>query len=93
MQRSFLKVEDFSRRERLLAFEGGAVYTAEHGGRFYLIQDESTLPELLSDEDLVGLELVNVLEFESKEEREVYLVDRGWANSRILGLPNSEQRS
>jgi hypothetical protein len=60
-------------------FEGGSVYSAEDGTRWYLIIDEGTMADFLleEDEDLVG-DLVKVLEFETLSERESYLLKRNW---------------
>ncbi len=34
---------------------------------------------LLSEEDLAGLTLVEILEFDTTAEREAYIRDRGWS--------------
>jgi len=65
-------------KKLLRGFEGGAVYTAEKDGKFLLIQDESTMAGLLDEEDLKGLELVKVREFDTEAERESYIDQRGW---------------
>ncbi len=65
-------------KRRLAQFEGGAVYTAEQDGKYYVITDESTMAALLDEEDLAGLPLVSCLEFETPEERSVYIASRGW---------------
>jgi len=62
-----------------MGFEGGSVYTADRRGKFYIIQDESTMSGLLSEEDLAGLTLVDILEFDTTAEREAYIRDRGWS--------------
>lgn len=58
----------------LLPYEGGAVYEAEAGGRFYLIADESALGEFLDPEDPDDAEvlqrLVTIIEFDDAGERE-----------------------
>lgn len=54
-------------------FEGGAVYTAEHNGRFFVVVDESTTLDMLSPEDCEGLSPVQVFEFDSTGERECYI--------------------
>ena len=78
MRRSNLSVEDFPTRRRHRGFEGGAVYVAERNGKSYVIEDESTLAGLLSEEDLEGLELVRIYEFNSEQDRDCYLRNRGW---------------
>lgn len=78
MRRSTLQPEDFRDRKKLATFEGGAVYTAEREGRFFLIQDESTLADLLSDEDAEGIEFVKVFEFDTPAERAEYISARRW---------------
>jgi hypothetical protein len=79
---SVLTIEDFPDRVLLRGFEGGAVYTAERGGRFYVIQDEGSMAGLLSEEDLEGVELVKVMEFGTEEERGEDLRGRGWVAAR-----------
>jgi GIY-YIG catalytic domain. len=59
--------------------EGGAVYTAERGGKFYVITEESTMAEFLSEED--AKDLANYLQphgrvFDSAQERDCYLMKR-----------------
>lgn len=78
MRRVAMKPDDFPNRALLRAFEGGAVYTAERAGKFYVIQDESTMAGLLSEEDLVGLDLVKILEFAEPSDRAAYIRKRGW---------------
>ena len=53
-------------------FEGGAVFTAERNGFFYVVIDEETMRDFLSEE-LEGWELVKVLEFTTDPERAKYL--------------------
>lgn len=80
MRRVTLTPEDFPDRVTLRMFEGGAVYIAERGGKFYLIQDESTMLGFLDDEDLADLkgDLVKVLEFDTEAARASYIRQRGW---------------
>ena len=61
----------------LKIFEGGIVYLAEDGEKFYLIIDESTMASILDEEDLPD-ELVKTIEFDSVEERNEYIKSRGW---------------
>lgn len=76
MRRVALTPDSFPDRVLLRRFEGGAVYTAERAGKFYVLQDESTMAELLPDEDLGDLE--KVLEFDTPADREAYIRERGW---------------
>jgi len=80
MRRVALSPDSFPGRVLLRGFEGGAVYTAERAGKFYVIQDEGTMADLLSEEDLADLagELVKVLEFDAPAERATYIHERGW---------------
>ncbi len=79
MRHSPLTQSDFPEARLLMGFEGGSVYTADRRGKFYIIQDESTMSGLLSEEDLAGLTLVEILEFDTTAEREAYIRDRGWS--------------
>src|SRR4051812_34622200 len=80
LRRLAMGTEDFPGRRRLAAFEGGSLYAAERGGKYYLILDESSMADFLSDEDLVGLQedLVKILEFDSDQQRQAYILSRGW---------------
>jgi len=69
---------NFALKKLLAGFEGGAVYTADSGGKFYMIIDESSLASLLDEEDLAGVELTKYLEFETASERAGYISERGW---------------
>ena len=81
MRSSPLTHADFPESRLLASFEGGAVYTAERDGKFYIIQDESTMAEFLSEEDLRDLagSLVKVFEFDTVAERRAHIGERGWA--------------
>jgi len=81
VRRSPLTRADFPESCLLAGFEGGSVFTAERDGKFYIIQDESTMADFLSEEDLRDLadSLVKVLEFDTAAEREAYVRERGWA--------------
>ena len=61
----------------LKIFEGGIVYLAEDGEKFYLILDESTMASILDEEDLPD-ELVKTIEFDTVKERDEYIKSRGW---------------
>jgi hypothetical protein len=60
---------------RAYEIEDGAVYLAQRVGKFYVLQDESTLLDFLDDEDLVGRndQLGHTLEFDSASARDGYL--------------------
>ena len=79
MHRVSMKPGDFPDRVLLRGFEGGAVHTAERDGKFYVIEDESTMAGLLDEEDLDGLELVKVFEFSTLGDRAAYVDARGWS--------------
>jgi hypothetical protein len=57
-------------------FEGGAVYTGEHEGKFLVLTEEGTLADLLPPEDLEGLQLRRVKAFDSEAARQAYLMKR-----------------
>jgi len=69
--------DDFPDKTLLKGFEGGAVFSAEKEGKFYLILDESTMASILDEEDLPD-ELVKTIEFDTVEERDKYIKSRGW---------------
>ena len=78
MKKCSKKPDDFINKIFIKGFEGGAFYTAALEGKFYLIIDESSLSEFLSEEDLEGIDLTSVYEFESESELQNYLEYRGW---------------
>jgi hypothetical protein len=80
MRRLAMSPNTFPGRVLLREFEGGAVYTAEHADKFYVIQDEGTMADLQSDEDRNDLagDLVKILEFDAPAERAAYIHERGW---------------
>ena len=59
-------------------FEGGSIYTADAGGKYYVVMDEGSMASILDEEDLAGLQLVKCLEFETSTERAAYIAKRGW---------------
>jgi len=61
-------------RQLFKDFEGGAVYTAELEGRFFVIIDESALDFGLDELD--DIELAKAIEFDSRESRAEYLAHR-----------------
>jgi hypothetical protein len=73
MRQSDLPPEALSPRTRLASFEGGTIYTAELFEKFYVIIDESTMADLLSEDDLADLTLIKAFEFDTADERITYL--------------------
>jgi hypothetical protein len=64
----------FPKMRRLEAFEGGAEFAAEKGGKFYLIRDERTMADMTPPEDQDLLDkMLTVLEFDSEDERNDYI--------------------
>lgn len=57
-------------------FEGGAVYTQEHSGKYNVAIDESSIASLLPPEELEDMALIKVPEFNSEQERLVYLASK-----------------
>jgi len=68
--------EKFPHRRRVAAFEGGALYTAEKDGKYWVIVDEGTMRDFLSEKDAEGIEFVKTVPFETAEERDRYLRKR-----------------
>jgi hypothetical protein len=82
MSPSKLGLEDFPDRRLIFEAEGGSVYEAERNGNYYIIVDEGTLADLLSEDELGPAEsLVRIREFETKSDRENYVRQRGWRRS------------
>ncbi|MFC1665346.1 hypothetical protein ACFL17_06925 [Pseudomonadota bacterium] len=66
-------------KQTILSGEGGSIYSAvSKDGKVYLVIDEGTMTDFLSEEDLVGMELTKVYEFENQEEMIEYINKRGW---------------
>lgn len=57
-----------------MGFEGGAVFTSERAGKYFVILDESTIADLLPSDELEEIEVVKTIEFESEAERAAYLL-------------------
>ncbi len=76
MRPAQLTVAQLPSRRRVLNFEGGSVFVDEKDGRFYIIVDESTMASLLDEEDLQGMSLVHIVEFDTENERFTYLNQR-----------------
>jgi hypothetical protein len=74
-----LNRKDFTATTMYMGCEGGAVYTAEQDGMFYVITDEGAMECFLSEEDAEDLAdylQPNGLVFDSAQERESYLMKR-----------------
>lgn len=80
MRRVALTPDNFPDRVLLKGFFGGAVYTADRAGKFYVIEDEGTMEAFLSEEDLAEVrdDLVKILEFDTFADRATYIRARGW---------------
>ena len=71
--RSVFKMEKYNNRRLIGGGEGFAIYFEESGADYFLIVDESTTLDLLSDEDKIGLTPEKVLRFSSAHERKQHL--------------------
>lgn len=71
--RSITELPDLTLFKR---FEGGAVYTQDHKGKYNVVIDESSIADLLSPEDLDDMELIKVLAFDTEQARLAYLAKR-----------------
>ena len=71
--------ERFPEKRLVKGFMGGAIYAAEASGKFYIIEDEGTMADFLlpEDEDLLDM-LIRIKEFDTEQERDEYLKERGW---------------
>lgn len=88
MRRVALAPDNFPDRVLLRGFFGGAVYTADRAGKFYVIEDEGTMESFLSEADFADLrdDLVKVLEFDTFADRATYIQARGWNSTDELNL-------
>ncbi|HEY3401003.1 MAG TPA: hypothetical protein VGK03_10270 [Geothrix sp.] len=75
-------LSDFRKSKRMAGFEGGAIYSADEDGKFFLIINQTALFDLLSEDDQEGLRPIEVLEFSSSVERQQYAFARGWIRTR-----------
>lgn len=71
-----MRAEEFEDRKRVAGFEGGALYVAERDGRYWVIVDEGTMRDFLSEEDAEGIEFVKTVAFDTAEERAEYVRER-----------------
>ncbi|MDA0323942.1 MAG: hypothetical protein O2923_14670 [Verrucomicrobia bacterium] len=79
MKRIAANSDLLTRKHGVLLAEGGSVYRAVgENGKPCLIVDESAMASLLSEEDLAGLHLQSVYEFEDDAELIRYAESRGW---------------
>jgi hypothetical protein len=88
----------FSRRRAIFGYEGGHVDAAEADGKSYIIVDEGTLADFLSESDPTDAEVLSrlktVMEFDTVDERDREVADMVAAHEarlRVLrqqhGLP------
>jgi hypothetical protein len=75
-------LSDFPTSKPMAGFEGGAIYTADEDGKFFLIINQTALLDLLNEDDREGLQPIEVLEFSSNIERQQYAIARGWVRTR-----------
>ncbi|MEO5753170.1 MAG: hypothetical protein ABIR38_00495 [Chthoniobacterales bacterium] len=75
-RRADFDLTDFQNTTVVKQFEGGVIYTATGAGKPVLILDESTLADLLNEEDRAGLSFVSVIKFENAAERQNYIERR-----------------
>ncbi|MBV2130633.1 hypothetical protein [Arsukibacterium indicum] len=66
-------IDDLAGLTLFKRFEGGAVYTQESNGKYCVVIDESSIASLLPPEELDDMDLIKVLEFNTEQERLVYL--------------------
>ncbi len=74
---------DVSHRRMIACFEGGMVESAERGGEFLLLINESGLLDMLDEADREGSEPVTVLRFPSRAARDAYVAARGWGGEEL----------
>jgi hypothetical protein len=70
--------ERFPNKRMVKGFMGGAIYAAEKDGKFYVIEDEGTMAGFLEPEDRDTFNFVHVEEFASEQDRQQYLMKKGW---------------
>jgi len=75
-------LSDFRTSKRMAGLEGGAIYSADEEGKFFLIINQTALFDLLNEDDQEGLQPIEVLEFFSSIERQQYAIIRGWLRTR-----------
>jgi len=76
-------------RQLVASFEGGAVYTFERDGQFFVETVESGAFDTLGESDREGLKPVSQVCFSDPLSRYAYMVERGWvtpATDEVPGL-------
>ena len=76
VQGAYQSITELSGLTLLKCFEGGAVYTQDHKGKYNVVIDESSIASLLPPEELDDMALIKVLEFNTEQERKAYLVSK-----------------
>ncbi|MDP5131199.1 MAG: hypothetical protein NWQ54_09945 [Paraglaciecola sp.] len=73
---AYPSIDDLAGLTLFKRFEGGAVFTQKNNGKYCVVIDESSIASLLPPEELDGMDLIKVLEFNSEQERLDYLALR-----------------
>src|SRR5258708_37995815 len=81
----------FPRRRTIFGYEGGHVDAAEADGKGYIIVDESTMADFLSESDPTDADVLSrlktVMEFDTVDERDSELADMVAAHeAQLLAL-------
>ena len=71
-----LLVSDLEGMALFKSFEGGAVYTLLKDAKFLVVIDESSIANILPPEELEGIDLIKVIEFDSEQARSDYLTSK-----------------
>lgn len=79
MNLSALTINDFPNHKVYANFEGGVVYIAENDYKYYIITNECAAFDELDEDDREGLSPCTTREFDSRSERDAYLLNR-WPN-------------
>ncbi len=68
---------EFPNLKEIAAFEGGVIYAALKNNNHFLIIDEGTMAEFLDEDDKDLLDqLIKIIEFDSEEELNNYLIEK-----------------
>jgi hypothetical protein len=73
--------DQFPEATMACAFEGGAIYTADARGSFWLIIDEGTMADFLDEED-ADMSLVSLEQYATRQERDIALSHRSSGRAR-----------
>ena len=84
----------FPHRRVIFGYEGGHVVAAEADGKSYIIVDEGTMADFLSESDPTDAEVLNrlitVMEFDSVDERDSELADMVAAHDARRRTPGQQ---